>query len=283
MIASDGSYTDTENLLDQGHGGTITLTENSDGSGSIVGPYYGGGVIDSVVFTESQSTACNPVNTGGSPVSPPCLTETTNFDPNYVAFLYNTYGETLLTPQTIPDATWYSVPVKFYTETDGITSGASLPAGCTPNSFGSSADDVNRTMTTVDTVNGVIETTVLDSFEVNGTPICMTSSDTQNYAYNQQGNTPYFLVVSQLNLEIIKTQETLILGNGLDAAAAAARHVTSSAGKTYTISGVTAAMQGHQLASLARERAVQLHDYLKSLATLKNKPLSVKQGNGGSR
>ncbi|HTX03399.1 MAG TPA: hypothetical protein VMD07_06945 [Candidatus Acidoferrales bacterium] len=277
VIASDGSYTDTENLLDQGAGGQVVLTENSDGSGSITGPYFSGDFISSVQFSASQSTTCNPVNITASPVSPPCLTSAVN----YTVDAQNYYG---YPPDTvIPDATWYSLPLKLYTETDGITPGVSLPAGCTPNSFGSSADDVNRTMTTTDTVNGVVETTVLDSYEVNGTPICLTSTDTQNYAYDQQGNVPAFLLVGQLGLEVITTNETLILSSGLDAASSAARHVTSSSGKTYALSSVTAAMQGHQLTTLARDRAVQLRTFLKTIASSKTKPLMVEQLHGGSR
>lgn len=277
VIASDGSYTDTENLLDQGAGGQAVLTENSDGSGSITGPYFSGDVISSVTFSASQSSACNPVPSGGSAVPAPCI----NVATNYTADAQNYYG--LPPTENVPDATWYTLPLKLYTETDGITSGVSLPAGCTPNSFGSSADDVNRTMVTTDTVNGLVETTVLDSYEVNGTPICTTSTDTQNYAYDQQGNTPYFLLAGQLGLEVITTQETLILSSGLDAVSSAARRVTSSSGKTYAMSSVTAALQGHQLTTLARDRTVHLRTFLKSIAAMKNKPLSVEQVHGGSR
>ena len=112
-------------------------------------------------------------------------------------------------------------------------------------------------MTTLDTINGLIETTVLDSYEVNGTPICITSTDTQNYAYDQQGNTPYFFLVGSLGLEVITTSESLVLSSGLDAAASAARHVTSSTGKSYAISGVTAALRGiSSLRSLVRAQSI---------------------------
>jgi len=259
VIASDGSYLDTENLLDQGIGGQVVLTENSDGSGSIVGPYFGGGIIDQVTMSASS---------GGN------VTVTTY----YSTFAQNTYGLPATNPITEP--TWYTLPLKLYTETDGITSGTSLPAGCKPNSFGSSADDVNRTMTTLDTVNGLVETTVLDSYEVNGTPICMTSTDTQNYAYDQQGNTPYFFLVGSLGLEIITTQESLVLSSGLDAASSSARHVSTSTGKSYAMSGVTAALQGHQLAAIARQRAVNLRNFLQSVHSAKGK-LSMIRVSGG--
>jgi hypothetical protein len=259
VIASDSSYVDTENLLDGGAGGQVILTENSDGSGSIVGPYFGGDVISEVTMSAPS---------GGN------VTVTTY----YTVDAQNYYGLPASNP--ITEATWYSLPL--YTETDGITSGVSLPAGCKPNSFGSSADDVNRTMTTVDTVNGLIETTVLDSYEVNGTPICMTSTDTQNYAYDQQGNTPYFFFVGPLGMEIITTQEALILTSGLDAAQSTARHVSSAGGKSYTLSGLTAAMQGHQLATIARNRIVNLRNFLKAVHSSKG-PLSVLRAHGGLR
>jgi len=261
VIASDGSYLDTENLLDQGAGGTVVLTENSDGSGSIVGPYFGGGIVDQVTMSASS---------GGN------VTVTTYYS-NFAQSQYN-----LPATNPITEPTWYTLPLKLYTETDGITPGVQLPDGCKPNSFGSSADDVNRTMTTLDTINGVLETTTLDSYEVNGTPICMTSTDTQNYAYNQQGNTPYFLLVGPLGMEIIITKETLVLANGLDAAASSARHVTSASGKSYTVSAVTAAIQGHQLTSIARDRAVHLRNFLQTVHSAKGK-LSVFRVSGGAK
>jgi hypothetical protein len=258
-IASDGSYTDTENLLDQGIGGQVELIENSDGSGQITGPYFSGDVIEGVTMSAPS---------GGN------ITVTTYYTPDAQSF----YGLPASNPVTT--TAWYSLPL--YTETDGITSGVALPNGCTPNSFGTSADDVNRTMTTVDTINGLIETTVLDSYEVNGTPICMTSTDTQNYAYDQQGNTPYFLLVSTLGLEVITTQETLVLSSGFDAVQATARHVSSANGKSYTMSGLTAAMQGHQLATIARNRVVNLRKFLKAVHSAKGS-LSVMRAHGGLR
>ncbi|HEY1729054.1 MAG TPA: hypothetical protein VGG22_11820 [Candidatus Baltobacteraceae bacterium] len=243
VIAADGTYVDTENLIVGGAGGTITTTENSDASGSIAGPLFSG-LVSSLVFSAPSSGQIN-------------------FTVNFTAAGQSEFGE----PPSIPfggDAQWFNTPPVFYTETDGMTLSASLPAGCTPNSFGSSATDVNRTINTLDTTLGFEETTILDSYEVNGVPICMTTSDTQNYAYDQQDNQPFtFILGGPLGLEVIATTEALVLQGSASTQSAA--RTTASLGSVSSDRAAVAAIQAHQLSYLAHARAVRRHTYLTTL------------------
>jgi len=257
-IASDGSYSDTENLLVDGAGGSAVLTENSDGSGSIVGPYFGGGIIDSVMFSANSSSTCNSVPAGTS-VNAPCLTATVN----YSNFAVTTYG--FLATETVPDATWYNLPLVLYSESDGITANASLPGSCSPNSYGTSANDVRRTIITTDTVLGVVETTVFDSYELNGQPICLLTSDTQNYSYDEQGNVPSFLLVGSPGLEIITTTENLILQPGASGVESVRQNVAST---TPNVSrSMAGAIQAHQLSRFVHDRLIRTHAFMKALRT----------------
>lgn len=236
VIASDGTYVDTENLIVGGAGGTVTTTENSDSSGSIAGPLFAGQVTEMDFLAPS----------GG-----------------FINITINIYGG----PQNLAwaqDSVWFNTPPVFYTETDGMTLNASLPAGCMPNSFGSSANDVNRTINTLDTILGFEETTVFDSYEINGTPICMTTTDTQNYAYDEQNNEPFtFILTGPLGLAVITTTESLVLQDSATAQSAA--RTTASLGSANSAHGVVAAIQAHQLAYIAHARALRMHSYLQTL------------------
>jgi hypothetical protein len=243
VISSSGTYVDTENLLVQGAGGTITTTEDSDGSGSIAGP----------MFYDLVSSLAFSAPSGGN------LTITINANGSAGASYFG--GPSIVIG---PLAAFYNTPPVFYTETDKINAGASLPGGCTPNSFGSSADDVNRTIVTLDTILGFEETTVLDSYEVSGVPICMTTSDTQNYAYDEQNNQPYLLILpGSLGLEVITTTESLVLQGSASAASAA--RTTASVGTASSARATVAAIQAHVLSSIAHARASRMHTYLQTL------------------
>lgn len=260
-VSAGGSYTDTENL---GGGTQAVLTENADGSGSMTGPYFSGGIVNSVQFSANHTSgSCNPVNAGGSAVPAPCLTSTIN----YSSFAQTNYG--FPATVTIPDATWYSLPLALYKESDTIAAGVPLPASCTPNSYGGITNDVRRTITSVDTLIGVIETTVLDSYEANGQSICLVTSDTQDYAYDEQGNTPYFLLVGSLGLETVTTNESLILQPG--------SALTQS---SVHANPVVAAMQMHALQHLAHDRAVRTRAFIRALHSQKAMLLGA---TGGAR
>lgn len=234
-VAQNGTYTDQEQIGPTNGGGTVALTENSDGSGSMVGP-YGNGEIDSILLSAPSSSQ---------------LTITLNFS----QFAQQYYGAP--PQQTIADSVWYPYAsgISFYNEADTVTAGASLPSGCLPNPYGTSATDVKRTITQLDTVVGYIETTTLDSYDVDGFPVCLATNDAQNYAYDMQANTPYIILIgTQPNIETVTTNETLAIQNVPPAS-------SSAASRTHAVmqaNALVAAMQAHQLGTFARERAVHM-------------------------
>ena len=245
-IAKDGTYTDVEQMGPTSGGSTATLTENSDGSGSIVGPYFGGGIIDSVSFS-----APSP-----APSASPMLNVTIAFS----AIAQQYYG--LPATQVIPDSVWYPYTAgqapSFYNETDKVQTGVKLPSGCAGPY--AAANDVQRTIVSLDTVIGDVDTTTLDTYNVNGFPVCLVTNDVLNFAYDEQGTTPYFLLIgSQLGLETITTNETLAIQN-----TPASSTLTRSAQAVHA-NALAAALQGHVLDSLARERAAHVHSFIEAL------------------
>lgn len=268
-VASDGSYVDTENLLSGGIGGQAVLTENSDGSGLITGPYFGGDIISSVAFAAPSPAA-----------SPTAIDVTVN----YTTDAQNDYGYP--PSETIAAPVWYSLPISLYSETDTVTTGASLPKSCAPFT---TATDVNRTITTLDTVIGYTETTVFDSYEFNGVPICLTTTDTQNYAYDQQQNTPYFLYITPNGspLETVTTTESLVLGAASSGSTASSAMRSAAMPATVTAgvparNGIVASLEAHQLSYFARERVIRTRTLLQAVRSQKAAS-SIRSIQGGVR
>jgi hypothetical protein len=243
VVQSNGTYVDTENVLS--NNGEVVLTENADGSGSITGapspaptslPIYSGGFVTSITMSAPVPTASPYVNVAL----------------NFTAFAQANYNEPA--QQVIPVPLWYPAQPVFYTETDTITTGATLPSGC--SSVGTSANDVKRIITTLDTVLGFVETTTLDTYVSNNLPVCLNTNDVLNYAYDFQNNTPYLFLVGPLGTEIVTTTETLALKSGTSGAIPASK--------------VAAALQSHQLASFARARSELIRSIIANGAKLRS-------------
>jgi len=244
--ASDGTYTDTETLL-QGAGGQAVLTENSDGSGSIVGPY-------ALVSSVTMSAPANGM-----------ITETVSFN----AYAQNNLGYP--PSQTLEDPVWWTTPAPpvFYMETDGVSTNQPLPSGC-PTAYGTTATQVQRAVTVLDTVVGDLETTTLDSYDVGGIPVCLVSNDVLNYAYDQQGNSPALILFGQLGLEVVTTSETLSLQAGATSALPASNRRSSTSvtpGAGVSAAMTLAALENHELTAFHKARVVQEHAFLKNLHT----------------
>ena len=249
-VSQIGTYTDVEQIGPASGGGTTTMTENGDGSGSIAGPFFGGGVVSSLAFS-----APSPAPTGS-----PSLNVTISF----TTPAQMNYG--LPAQQIISAPVWYpytpQTPLSFYNETDTVKANASLPASCSPNPYGATANDVRRKVTELDTLVGDIEMTTFDSYNVDGFPVCLVTNDVLNYAYDEQGNTPYFLYIGNgLGLETVTTNETLVIQNLPKSLASHSIH--SEALKQAN--ALVAALQAHQLSSFARDRAVRTHAFIKAM------------------
>lgn len=248
--ASDGSYTDTEQIFGSLGGQPAILTENSDGSGSITGPYYGGGIIDSLAFSAPASGQ---------------VTLTIS----YSSFAQTQYG--FQPTQTLSEAAFYPVPPTLYSESDKVTTGASIPSSC-GSTFGSSGTDVQRSVTTYDTVIGFEETTIMNSYEVGGVPVCLNTTDTLNYAYDEQGTTPYLIDFEELGLEVVTTTETLTLQTAGNAA------LPGTAGTATAARATVAALETHELASFARARIAAEHTFIKNIRTREAASLKIQGG-----
>lgn len=270
-VAADGSYTDNEQMGPSSSGGAVALTENPDGSGSIAGPYFGGGIIDSVDFSAPLPAP--------SPGATPALNVTINYDP----FVQQNYGYP--PSAVVSDDVWYpytsgQAPM-LYSETDLVTTGVKvrdLPAGCTAVPY-ASVNDVQRTITSLDTVIGDIDKTTVHTYDVGGFPVCLSTHDVLGFAYDQQGNTPSFLLIGDTaDLEVITTDETLAIQNTPSTSS------TTPSVRTQAVASArafAAALQGHVLNALARDRVTHIHTFLKALKD--GRPVQKAFVHGGRR
>ncbi len=240
QIGADGTYVDTEQMGPSSTGETVTMTENKDGSGSIVGPIEGGFITSISVSAPSPVPSATPVIT---------ITEAIG------QFYQTNYGYPATLTKT--DGRWYTPTSQYYTENDTVKTAVSLPNGCTPSPY-SSANEVVRKITDLDTVIGYLETTEFDSYNVDGFPVCMVTSDVQSFAYGQQGLTPSIFAVGPLGLEVITTNETLALQNGPPSAQAGAARAQAVAHAASFIG----ALQAHQLNAFQQERVVRKRAFL---------------------
>jgi hypothetical protein len=270
-VAADGTYLDSETLLG-GAGGQAVLTENSDASGSITGPYFGGGLIASITLS--------------APVPAPGASPNVTFSENFTTLAQQ---EGLPPSESLVVPAFYAAPPVFYTEADSVATGVTLPPSCTPNAYGTTGVAVERAITQLDTVIGDLETTQLNTYEVNGLPVCLTTTDITNYAYDEQSNTPFLFDLGSLGTEVVTTNESLILNPGVLPTASAgvvaaerSRSAASMTGARITTNPMIAALQAHQLSALARARAIRNRAFLTSVRSLK-KPLTLQAIKGGLR
>jgi hypothetical protein len=118
------------------------------------------------------------------------------------------------------------------------------------------ATDVKRLITTLDTVIGDEEFITQDAYNVDGVPVCLVTSDIVLDAYSLKGDNPYQILFGKAGVEVVTTLETLALQ---DVPASAPSQVTaaSRSAKTLQLQANLAAIEGHQLATFARERALR--------------------------
>jgi hypothetical protein len=206
-IAADGSYGE-QDVYPQGSQFTpqpapltATITENADGSGTYVLPLLG----------PPNSTFTFATPSGGNiliSLSVPGTGTTTN---------------------TVP--TWYALPL--YAETDRDDGALAIPGSCSvPATFGSRANGIEQTFTSVDTVIGTLEKFDQITYVVGGYVVCVRLTDTTDvfYDYSGQGDQPPFgfsFSGGQAPLEVITTTSTVGLTSTSVAGAFRTRDATA--------------------------------------------------------
>ncbi len=165
-IAANGTYTETQTLLG---GYNLSIAENADGSGTYGGTILlypiqysapsGGKVTIEVVYpTPSPGSTATP--------KPPTVIGT-------------------------PPA-WYGTSPTLYGETDNVSTGATFPAACNVNaSFGTSGNEIARTVNTLDTILGYSDVQHYDEYTVpaTGSVACIQMTDVQTYYYDYLDDT----------------------------------------------------------------------------------------------
>ncbi|MDE2481867.1 MAG: hypothetical protein KGN02_06725 [bacterium] len=239
-INADGTYTDTESVL----GAPVVITDSADGSGSITGPFYGG-YVSSLTFS--------------APSPMPSASPNVNIAINFYAG-----GPS---PVMLSEPVWYATPPSFYQESDAVSAATSFPTACA-NGVATSGNDVKRTVTALDTAIGFVETTTFDTYTASGIPVCMVTHDVLSYAYDLQGNQPFFILYGPLGVQVVTTDETLALQGGASATASAFAAKRANATVTgESMAPTIAALQSHQLSQFARMRLTREHAVLKTLRT----------------
>jgi len=272
-VAANGTYTDSESILEGGAGGTATTTENSDGSGSIVWPTPIPGLASPSPYPDYAGAYVLSV-TMAAPASNNIV----------IDFNYTPYAQTCCSyPASSPydEPLWYSIsPLSFYSETDTVKTGATLPSGCSSNGYGSTVNEITRTIDQLDTVVGFEETTVFNSYTAGGFVVCLVSNDLVSYAYDWQNNQPYTVYYGSLGLETQTTSETLNLQAGASATLETSRRSeTASASQPNP---VALALESHELTAFARTRTQYLRSILEHTNHSSVKPVVV-TNQGGRR
>ncbi len=145
VINTDGSYTETTTYpASYGPpGGSSVITQNADGSGSITNVAGAGAVIFGTPQPQGDGTYALPYSVYTVPNPGP------NDQPQV--------------SQTIP--AWFTVPPTLYSETDSDLGSQQVPAACHAPSSITSATEIQRTISRVDTILGYTETqTTSDAF-----------------------------------------------------------------------------------------------------------------------
>ena len=221
-INADGSYSEsgTSQAGNGTAGGTISIAEASNGSGSITGPNPSG-------FAPKTFSA---------PVAGQ-ITLTVNPGPNSSS-------------KQIP--VWWSV-LTFYSENNSISVVTSEPSPCT----GTAAFKAERVVTQLDTIMGYTETTTYDTYDTqsgNGAD-CVAYSDTINNYYDWSGD---ILLANRFSsngaanpLSTFVTTETLSLVPGQPGN----RPFDASRGGRVSAASIGAAAAAHFNAIVAQTRA----------------------------
>lgn len=250
-INADGSYTDvTTALQGSGSANAVSIIENSDGSGSYTAPFASGNITEVVISAPVLPTP-EPSSTP-DPSLQPQVTITVDFTGNYASI----FGPSM--SNEYPPFYAFSPEPVLYTETDAIAAAATLPAQCA-NSYGMSGTKLDRTITTLDTILGYVETTDYATYEAAGYPVCTVLDDVINYAYDYAGDTVGGLggfLFGLLGGRITTTSQTLVLAPGAKGMSPGLAHrQTMGVFKPASMfAAISASMQASALQRIAQHR-----------------------------
>ena len=210
VYAANGTYTETTSNSNIGI--NTTLTENADGSGSIMANgFYLGGNVDNIAISAPVN---NAVTVTVNYVQPPTPTPAPTGQPS------PTPGPTFA-PLVYTAPAWYgtSAPV-FYSQKTTVTIGVTYPAGCAvPSSYGTSGNQITQSTDSLDTILGYTDTQTQTTYTSSTSgPVCIVISDVQNDYYDYQDDfaaaNGFHFHFPGTSLSTTSTSETLTLQPG---------------------------------------------------------------------
>lgn len=154
--AKNGTYVENSTL--GGGLGSATITENSDGSGTYVGPFGAGSEF---VFSAPSGGSISIHNV-------PQTNSDTFVAPDWVTPWLSAHG--------------------FYSETDTLSATTNFPGPCVvPSTFGSSGNAITQTISRLDTIIGYTESETITTYTApNAGPVCVQLTDAQTAYYDYQ-------------------------------------------------------------------------------------------------
>jgi hypothetical protein len=194
-VAADGSYTQT---IDYPAGYfapfvvEAAIVQNSDGSGSYAAPFFADN-LDSIQYTKPHAVPGGFIYTA--------------------AFYQNPYpspSDPAYFTATIP--TWFQVGKPFYNETNANNGQQTIPASCNvPSTFGTSANQIVRTIDRIDTILGYHETETTTSYAVAGIgTVCVQLHDVLQTYYDFNDDVAYINdIFNATPYQTTTTDETL--------------------------------------------------------------------------
>lgn len=252
---ADGSYSDAMVSPD---GTNATITLNSDGSGGIATPSASPGLYGGQVISYSFSAPSAAPAAGGT------ITISIDFNP--------ALG---VTPNPfVEQGTAWFAPISstnpLYSDGTTVDTSAAFPASCNvPSAYGTTGNDVRRTVQSIDPILGYEEVTETDAY-VDPTvgPVCVAMQDSVLSYYDWQGSntngTHNF--TTGLPLQITNTTQTLTLQSGSGAGIQGLLSLAPA-----TIAGAEANFNA-SISAVHMKRTAQFLQYIRKLSTNGGRP-----------
>ena len=160
-INADGSY----NLTESAVAGSTTATQNSDSTGTAIVPVIG--FFGQGIGTATQITI--PLQSAGT-----------------INYTLNAVGA-VVAPIIIPVAAWYPVSPTLASDTTTNLGTKSIPAGCVAAGFGTSGIELSQQQSRLDTIFGISDTKVTNTWVTAVGPVCQQIAESMNIYYDFTG------------------------------------------------------------------------------------------------